>query len=102
MQPEIEPQSPGPLANTTHSANEPIISYFWEIVQKKEPFFIVFMMLNLIYIYIHILLRTDFHWDCENRHVTRTIKKNIYKIARMSQGLIKKKKVNYGKGISPI
>ena len=44
-----------------------------------------------VYRYIYILLLTDFHWDCENRHVTRIIKKYIYKTARMSQGSIKKK-----------
>ena len=46
-------------------------------------------LLSYIYIYIYILLRTDFHWNCENRHVTG-IKEYIYKIARMSQGSIKK------------
>ena len=51
------------------------------------------------------VLRTDFHWDCENSDVMRIIKIYIYiyKIVRMSRGSIKKKKrVNYGKGISSI
>ena len=36
------------------------------------------------------MLQTGFQWDCDNWHVTRIIKKYIYKIARMSQGSIKK------------
>ena len=40
--------------------------------------------------YIYILLQAGFHWDCDNWHVTRMIKR-IYNIARMSQGSIKKR-----------
>ena len=54
----------------------------WLMCHKTQP--------NQIIYIEYILLRTDFHWDCENRHVTRI--KNIYiKFARMSQGSIKKK-----------
>ena len=62
---------------------------------------VVALFIAAIVLLLLILLRTGFPWDCEDRHVTRIIIKNIYKIARMSQGSIKKM-VNYGKGISLI
>ena len=41
----------------------------------------------------YIVLQTGFHWDCDNWHSNENNKKKyIYKIARMSQGSIKKKR----------